>query len=102
MWDMLQVKTFRYKEDDKTVRVGLIAQDVEECAYKVGLTNEECGFIIKDYVDNENYKGYRYSLDYTGIATITMAKLKQVVDVINTLQDEIAILKATILHLQQK
>ena len=109
LWDKLSVKTFRYINDDKIVRVGLIAQDVEEWALKVGLTLEDCGFIGKRYVDNDTYKGYKYSLDYISMAMITMAKVKQIVDIINQhdkriqdLEDEIAILKSLINHMQSQ
>jgi hypothetical protein len=109
LWDKLSVKTYRYINDDKVVRVGLIAQDVEEWALKVGLTLEDCGFIGKRYIDNDIYKGYKYSIDYISMAMITMAKVKQIVDIINQhdkriqeLEDEIAILKARINHMQSQ
>ena len=108
LWDKLAIKTFRYINDDDKVRVGLIAQDVEQSAYEVGLTIEQCGFISKTWVVDEYYTGYKYGLDYLGIAMITAAKLKQIANIVNEhekkiqeMQDKIAILSAMLLSMQQ-
>ena len=77
LWDLLSVKTFRYTNDaEEKVRVGLIAQEVEAAALEVGLTLDECGFISKNWVETEEYEGWKYGLDYIGLAMLTMAKLK--------------------------
>lgn len=100
LWNELSVKTFRYVNSDEKVRIGLIAQEVEDAALKVGLTIDECGFISKNWVENETYKGWKYGLDYLGISMISTAKLKIVSNTVDSheerikkLEDELALLK---------
>jgi len=101
LWDYLKVKKFTLVNmQDGKLRIGYIAQEVEEAMEKAGLTLQECAFIHKDWVDrsqaegSDNYVGYEYALDYDALATLTTAKVKQLTKKIDDYESRIASLEA--------
>lgn len=100
LWDKLVPKTFNLKSREGSTQIGFIAQDVERSAYEVGLSMEECGFINKEYVVEDNYTGYSYNLSYTDLAVLTHAKVKSHDDRIKQLENDLKVAQATISTLQ--
>lgn len=67
---------FTWKDDsmDKTIHIGLKAQDTEQAAYECGLANDEIGAIVHDYwtVPNEDGRTDRYSMQYEEILMLSV------------------------------
>lgn len=90
LWNLLEPKTFNLISKPNSIQIGFIAQEVEEAMEKVGLTPEECGFLHKEYVDDENYTGYSYNLSYIDLGVLTHAKVKTLETRIEELEKKIA------------
>lgn len=97
-------KFINFLETDKHDRVhyGLIAQDVEKTLHKYGITNEEAGFLLIDYLDKPNEAGKlsNYGLRYDEFISINMHMTQKAHHRIDSLESENQSLKNEILMLQ--
>lgn len=97
---LISAKTYNLNNPNSTKRhVGYIANDIEEAMASVGLSEEECAFFNKGWVERDDYTGYELSLVYEELHTIQIASLQKQV---NELQNRLAIADAKIINLQSQ
>lgn len=96
--DLLSTKSYSIIDDmDKRKHVGFIAQDVEAIMASVGLSEDECAFFNRNWVNRKDYTGYELSLVYEELHTIQIASLQKQV---RELQNRVAIAEAQLEHYQ--
>ena len=80
--DLLSTKSYSIIDDrDTRTHIGFVAQDVEAIMAYVGLSEDECAFFNRNWVNRKDYTGYELSLVYEELHTIQIASLqKQIIE----------------------
>lgn len=95
IWAELQPKMFRWNElnnGDNTLHFGLIAQDVIEVFSKYGLDYRNYGFVATIPVEGVEY----FAITYEYYNILTAKVLKNTLEEVNNLKNELAQIKAMI------
>lgn len=84
LFDCLNPRTFRFKDDDTKLHTGFIAQELLSAIDESGLTADEVGAFV-----DVNKDGSEYHIAYTELTAILTAKIKQLETKITKLEVQI-------------
>lgn len=84
LFDCLNPRTFRFKDDDTKLHTGFIAQELLSAIDESGLTADEVGAFV-----DVNKDGSEYHIAYTELTAILTAKIKQLETKITKLEEQI-------------